>query len=112
MPRPTPVYDATPTSQTVPFQLPSGAGMELIIWQDVASDIKLVKCDICGRFMPLQGRGMSMSALKRHRDGAGCKALAKQNANQPSQLADFINTFQSEVPGPSNPNSSCELILS
>ena len=96
MPRLSTVYDAIPTSQTVPFQIPSGSRIELIVWQDTASEsVKLVKCDLCGRFMPLQGQSMSTSSFKRHRDSAGCKALAEQHRNQPSWLTlDFIKFFQ------------------
>jgi len=78
MPRTPQIYNATPTSQTVPFHIPSGAGKELVVWQETGSDVKLVKCDLCGRFMPLQGQSMSTSALKRHRNGAGRKNLVKQ----------------------------------
>ena len=106
MPRALPVYKAIQTSETVRFQISSGAGIEFIVWQDVETGVKLVKCDLCDRFMPLQGRSMSTSSLKRHRDGAGCKKLIKQNANQ-IQVSEskpalgFINTFQAEG-GPSN----------
>ena len=106
MPRALPAYNAISTAETVQFQISSGAGIEFVVWRDIDSDVKLVKCDLCGRFMPLQGRSMSMSSFKRHRNGAGCKELIKQNANQisdPGPELGFINTFQAEV-GPSNLN--------
>ena len=102
MPRALAVYNAIPTSETVQFQLPSGEGKQFVVWKDIDSEAKLVKCDLCDRLMPLQGQSMSTTHLKRHRNGAGCKQLIRQNANQNSGSSlSFINTFQDEV-GPSN----------
>jgi hypothetical protein len=106
MPRPVPKYNATSTSETIQYQISSGAGKEFIVWQDNNdSNVKLVKCDLCGRFMRLQGQTMSTSLLRRHRDGEGCKELQVtiKNANQIStgSALSFINMFQAEV-GPSN----------
>jgi hypothetical protein len=104
MPRALPVYNAISTSETVPFQISSGAGTEFVVWQDIESGVKLVKCDLCSRFIPLQGQSMSTTSLKKHRDGARCKNLIEQNANQ-IQVSEseralgnlgFINTFQAE----------------
>jgi hypothetical protein len=35
MPRAFPVYNAIPTSETVQFQMSSGAGKEFVVWQDI-----------------------------------------------------------------------------
>ena len=114
MPRTVPEYNAIATSETIQFQIPSGAVKEFVVWQDLDTDAKLVKCDLCSRFMPLQGRSMSTASLKRHRNGAGCKELVKRNENQVSGSAslEFINTFQAEV-GLSNVHlpQACEFML-
>jgi hypothetical protein len=116
MPRAFPVYNAISTSETVPFQISSGERKEFVVWQDIDSGVKLVKCDLCCRFMPLQGQSMSTSSLKRHRNGAGCERLQsiKQDANQISAgsaatALSFINTFQTEE-GPSNVHLPCEFM--
>lgn len=112
MPRILPEYNAIATSETVQYQLSSGAGKDFIVWQDLSSDVKLVKCDLCSRFMPLQGRSMSTSSLKRHRDGAGCRELVVQNENRISGSASRSLGFQAEV-GPSNIHlpQACEFML-
>ena len=104
MPRALAVYNSIPTSETVQFQLPSGEGKQFVVWKDIDSEAKLVKCDLCNRLMPLQGQSMSTTHLKRHRNGVGCKQLIRQNANQNSGSSlSLINTFQDEVRvGPSN----------
>ena len=56
MPRALAVYNAIPTSETVQFQLPSGEGKQFVVWKDIDSEAKLVKCDLCDRLMPLQGQ--------------------------------------------------------
>ena len=94
MPRTLPEYNAISTSEKVQFQTSSGAGKEFVVWQDIDSNVKLVKCDLCSRFIHLQSRSMSTSSLKKHRNGTGCKGLVKQDSNEISGSAlEFINTI-------------------
>ena len=60
MPRSPKSYNVIPTSETIPFQISSGAGTNLVVWQDTESKVKLVKCDMCASY---QVYGASKSQL-------------------------------------------------
>ena len=112
MPCTLPEYNSISTSEKVRFQTSSGAGKEFVVWQDIDSNVKIVKCDLCSRFILLQGRRMSTSSFKRYCNGAGYKGLVKQNSNQLEicgSTLEFIITFQ--VPREFMLFQSCVTIL-
>ena len=67
MPRNTTEYEAIPIFPPEPditFHVATGESLLFKVWQDRKSNAKLVKCDICGAFMPLSGAKRSPGALK------------------------------------------------
>ena len=84
MPRPQTVYSAVikVPRETIEFQMPSGSSEAFEIWQDDVSNVELIKCDLCGQFVPLQIPGQtkkSTSQMKRHRDSKLCQKLVEKN---------------------------------
>jgi len=84
MPCPQTVYAAVLKSprETIEFQMPSGSSEPFEIWLDNVSNVELIKCDLCGQFVPLQISGQtkrSTSQMKRHRDSKVCQKLMKKN---------------------------------
>ena len=84
MPCPQTVYSAVlkSPSEIIEFQMPSGSSEVFEIWQDHDSNMELLKCDLCGQFVPLHMPGQtkrSTGQLKRHRDSKICQKLMEKN---------------------------------
>jgi hypothetical protein len=93
MPRNATEYDPIPINPPEPditFHIATGESISFIIWKDRKTDAKLVKCDICGTFMPLSGAKNSTAALKKHRGNKTCQQVVKKNEIMPFT---FINSF-------------------
>lgn len=105
MPRKATEYDAIPMFPPDPdikFHIATGKSISFTVWKDRKSDSKLIKCDICGKFLPLIGTKQSTAALKNHRGKKTCLQLVNDNAehvqtgNQnlsESTPFTFINSF-------------------
>lgn len=108
MPRNTTEYEAIPIFPPEPditFHVATGESLLFKVWQDRKSNAKLVKCDICGAFMPLSGAKRSPGALKKHRGNKTCLQVAKKNeelaqtGNQNiSTPFTFVNSFPDAGP--------------
>jgi hypothetical protein len=81
-----------PPEPDIAFDIATGESIPFVVWLDRKSMAKLVKCDICGMFMPLSGAKQSEStaALKNHRGNKTCLQVVKKNESTPFT---FINTF-------------------
>jgi hypothetical protein len=101
MPRTNTEYNAVliyPPEPNVTFQISTGETMAFAIYRDTKSTAKLVKCDLCGKFMPLSGVKNSTAALKNHRGRKTCQQFAEKNeralASQGSSTPfTFVNSF-------------------
>jgi len=92
MPRPTTVYDAvliSPLEPNITFYIDTGEPLSLAVWQDNETMAKLVKCDLCGRFMPLTGENLSTAGLKKHRGKTTCREYMKKYAIQKRVINNF-----------------------
>ena len=104
MPRIVTEYDTIPIFPPEPdiiFHIATGESISFAVcqWQDHESNTKLVKCDICGTFMPLSGAKQSIAALKKHRGKKTCQQVAKKNLSKPFN---FINSFPDVGPSTSS----------
>jgi hypothetical protein len=100
MPRNATEYDAMPIFPPEPdiiFHVATGESIPFPVWQDRDSNVKLVKCDICGTFMPLSGAKQSIAALKKHRGNKTCDKVTKNLKNQSAPFT-FINSFPDAGP--------------
>jgi hypothetical protein len=79
-----------PPDPDIIFHIATGESIPFTVWQDRNSNVKLVKCDICGMFMPLSGAKQSITALKKHRGDKTFDKAAKKNLSMPFT---FINNF-------------------
>ena len=96
MPRNATKYDAIPFFPPEPditFQIDTGESISFAIWQDCQSNVKLVKCDLCGIFVPLSGAKQSIAALKKHRGKKTCLQVVKKNLVSESKPITFVNIF-------------------
>jgi hypothetical protein len=106
MPRQPTVYDAvliSPPKPNTTFYLDTREPLSLEVWQDTKTMAKLIKCDLCGRFMPLSGANLSTATLKKHRGKQTCQEYFNKHATHheavdenplpPSPLT-FVNQFQ------------------
>jgi len=92
MPRPATVYDAvliSPLEPNITFYIDTGEPLSLAVWQDNETMAKLVKCDLCGRFMPLTGANLSTAALKKHCGKTTCREYMKKYAIQKRVINSF-----------------------
>jgi hypothetical protein len=95
MPRNATEYDAIPMSPPTPditFHIATGESIPFKVWQDRNSNTKLVKCDICGIFIPLSGAKQSIAALKKHRGKKTCLQIVKKSESTSTPFT-FINNF-------------------
>jgi hypothetical protein len=86
----------SPRETTIYF-LPSGTSISYDIYLSDDGK-KLVKCDICGQYLPLTAKGL-LTQLKKHRGTQACNAIlaaaAQQDQRAPTnQALVFVNTFQ------------------
>jgi hypothetical protein len=105
MPRQPTEYDAvliSPPEPNITFYLDTGEPLSLPVWRDTKTMAKLVKCDLCGRFMPLSGANLSTTALKKHRGRQTCQEYFNKYANHDEAVEEnpqaapltFVNQFQ------------------
>ena len=103
MPRKATEYDDAipmlPPEPDINFQIATGESISLTVWQDRESKAKLIKCDICGKFLPLSGTKLSTVALRNHRGKKTCNQLVNKNAelDQPGNQK-FQNLSESTTP--------------
>ncbi|EDR04579.1 uncharacterized protein LACBIDRAFT_330513 [Laccaria bicolor S238N-H82] len=102
--RETKIYTALPKTptETVQFQMPSGASVNYAIFQEIGTSTLLVQCDLCNRYLPLT-KHKSTIHYQRHRGSVICRDVQDQNnaarldiatpiQSQPGTT--FINSFQ------------------
>jgi hypothetical protein len=83
MPRQPTVYDAvliSPPEPNITFYLDTREPLSLEVWQDTKTMAKLIKCDLCGRFMLLSGANLLTAALKKHRRKQTCQEYFNKHA--------------------------------
>jgi len=88
---PTPkIYNATlkEPAESVEFHLDTGELKQYNVYQEVGTAKHLVRCDICGLFLPLKGR--SAILLQQYRGKGECQKIVKRNSKPKPGL--FIPT--------------------
>ncbi|KAF9480204.1 hypothetical protein BDN70DRAFT_979950 [Pholiota conissans] len=97
--------------ETVNYFDSSGAVSLYEIYQEVGTSLELIKCDLCGRFLPLTSK-RKLSKFKVHRNSETCQNEVKKQQKSHAETASsssalrqsftFVNTFQDyRQPGPS-----------
>jgi hypothetical protein len=111
MPRQPTVYDAgliSPPEPNITFYLDTREPLSLAVWQDTKTMAKLIKCDLCGRFMLLSGANLSTAAFKKHRRKKTCQEYFNKHVTlalheavdenlPPLSPLTFVNQFQIQV---------------
>ena len=80
------IYNATlkEPAESVEFHLETGESKRYGVYEEVGTAKHLLRCDICGLFLPLKGK--SPILLQQHRGRGECQKMVKWNSKPKQEL--------------------------